>query len=125
MIDGADIRWGFAHTAVVLALLVSPAFSAHAAGYPDRPVRLVIPFGPGGVADVTSRIVADKLGDKLGQRFVVENMPGAGGIVAARAVISAQPDGYTIGLITNDTAISAAQFKSLPFDPAKDFAMVS
>jgi len=107
------------------AALVDWIAPARAAGYPDHPVRLVLPFGPGGVADVTARIVADRLGDKLGQRFVVENMPGAGGITAARAVISAQPDGYTIGLVSNGTAISAAQFKRLPFDPARDFAMVS
>jgi tripartite-type tricarboxylate transporter receptor subunit TctC len=77
------------------------------------------------VADVTARIVADKLSDILGQRFLVENMPGAGGIQAARAVLSAAPDGYTIGLVTNGTAISAATFSALPFDPVKDFEMVS
>jgi tripartite-type tricarboxylate transporter receptor subunit TctC len=108
-----------------LALVIALASTTRAQSYPDRPVKFVLPFGPGGVADVTARIVADKLGDKLGQRFVVENMPGAGGITAARAVITAQPDGYTLGLITNGTAISAAQFKSLPFDPSKDFAMIS
>jgi tripartite-type tricarboxylate transporter receptor subunit TctC len=106
-------------------VLLSLSLPSVAEDYPDRPIKFVIPFGPGGVADVTARIIADKLGDKLGQHFVVENMPGAGGITAARAVISAQPDGYTLGLITNGTAISAAQFRSLPFDPAKDFAMIS
>jgi tripartite-type tricarboxylate transporter receptor subunit TctC len=95
------------------------------AKFPDRPVRLVLPFGAGGVADVTARIVADRLSDVLGQRFVVENMPGAGGIQAARAVLSAPPDGHTIGLVTNGTAISVATFNALPFDPVKDFEMVS
>jgi tripartite-type tricarboxylate transporter receptor subunit TctC len=99
--------------------------SASAQKYPDRPVKMVLPFGPGGVADVTSRLVAEKLGEKLGQRFVIENMPGAGGISAANAVIGAPPDGHTIGLVTNGTAISVAQFKSLPFDPVRDYAMVS
>ena len=66
----------------------------------------------GGVADVTARIVADKLGEKLGQRFVIENMPGAGGITAANAVLAAPPDGYTLGLVTNGTAISVAAFKT-------------
>ena len=101
---------------------VSPAAAQK---YPDRPVKIVLPFGPGGVADVTARLVAEKLGDKLGQRFVIENMPGAGGISAANAVINAPPDGHTIGLVTNGTAISVAQFKSLPFDPVRDYAMVS
>src|SRR5215510_174412 len=98
---------------------------AEAARYPSRPVRFVLPFGAGGVADVTSRLTAEKLGEKLGQRFVVENQPGAGGINAARTVISAAPDGYTLGLVTNGTAISVPLFKALPFDPVKDFTMIS
>jgi putative tricarboxylic transport membrane protein len=98
---------------------------AEAARYPTRPVRFVLPFGAGGVADVTSRLTAEKLGEKLGQRFVVENQPGAGGINAARTVISAAPDGYTLALVTNGTAISVSLFKSLPFDPLKDFALIS
>ncbi len=69
--------------------------------------------------------MADKLSQKLGQRVVIENMPGPGGINAARAVITAPPDGYTMALVTNGTAISVAAFKSLPFDPVKDFEMVS
>jgi tripartite-type tricarboxylate transporter receptor subunit TctC len=77
------------------------------------------------VADITSRIAAQTLGDKLGQRFVVENQPGPGGISAARAVLSQPADGYTIGLVTNGTSISAAIYKTLPFDPVKDFATIS
>src|SRR5262247_4633365 len=94
-------------------------------GYPNRPVRFVLPFAAAGVADITARVVAEKLGDKLGQRFVVENMPGPGGIAAARAVLSQAADGYTIGLVTNGTAISAAIYKALPFDPVKEFATIS
>src|SRR6266567_6040263 len=93
--------------------------------YPNRPVRFVLPFAPAGVADITARLAAEKLGDKLGQRFVVENQPGPGGIAAARAVLSQAPDGYTIGLVTNGTSISAAIYKALPFDPVKDFATIS
>jgi tripartite-type tricarboxylate transporter receptor subunit TctC len=85
----------------------------------------VLPFGAGGVADVSARIVADKLGERLGQRFLIENMPGAGGITAAKSVISASPDGYTLGLMSNGTAVSAVLFKRLPFDPAADFATIS
>ena len=93
--------------------------------YPSRPVRFVLPFGAAGVADITARLAAEKLGDKLGQRFVVENQPGPGGIAAARAVLSQPADGYTIGLVTNGTAISVAIYKALPFDPVKDFACIS
>jgi len=93
--------------------------------YPNRPVRFVLPFAAAGVADITARIAAEKLGDKLGQRFVVENQPGPGGIAAARAVLSQPADGYTIGLVTNGTSISAAIYKALPFDPVKEFACIS
>jgi tripartite-type tricarboxylate transporter receptor subunit TctC len=95
------------------------------AAWPEKPIKIVLPFGAGGVADVTARIMADKLTQKLGQRVVIENMPGPGGINAARAVITAPPDGYTMALVTNGTAISVAAFKSLPFDPVKDFEPVS
>jgi tripartite-type tricarboxylate transporter receptor subunit TctC len=106
--------------------LLSAARSAGAqAKYPTRPPRLVLPFAAGGVADVTARIVAEKLGDKLGQRFVVDNQPGAGGISAANAVRSARPDGYTLALMSNGTAISVGLFNSLPYDPVKDFTPVS
>lgn len=113
-------------TALVMlaAAAVLPAFQARAA-WPEKPIKIVLPFGAGGVADVTARILADKLGQKLNQRVVIENMPGPGGIAAARAVITAPPDGYTMAWVTNGAAISAATFQSLPFDPTKDFAMVS
>jgi tripartite-type tricarboxylate transporter receptor subunit TctC len=95
------------------------------ANYPNRPVRLVVPFAAGGVADTTARVVADKLSEKLGQRFYVENQPGAGGIAAARTVISAPADGYTLTMLTNGTAVSVSLFAKLPFDPVKDFVAVS
>ena len=116
---------GFGAAAAAVAMLAAFALPATAQKYPDRPVKIVLPFGAGGVADVTARIVADKLSDKLGQRFVIDNMPGAGGIAAANAVLGAPPDGSTLGLVTNGTAISVALFKSLPFDPVRDFRMVS
>jgi Uncharacterized protein conserved in bacteria len=92
------------------ALLLTPQV-ARAQKYPAHPVRLIVPFGPGGVADVTARIVGEKLGEKLGQRFVIENMPGAGGINAARAVLSSPADGHTLALFSNGTAISVSLFK--------------
>src|SRR5256714_4474213 len=95
------------------------------AHYPSRPVRFILPFGAAGVADITSRLAAEKLGEKLGQRFVVENQPGPGGIAAARAVLSQPPDGHTVGLVTNGNAISAAIYRALPYDPVKELAAIS
>jgi tripartite-type tricarboxylate transporter receptor subunit TctC len=107
--------------AMMLAALGTPA----QAKWPEKPVRIILPFGAGGVADVTARILADQLSKKFDQRVIIENMPGPGGINAAKAIISADPDGYTMGYVTNGTAISVAAFKSLPFDPVKQFEMVS
>ncbi len=109
----------------LLALVLVAPFGQAQAKWPEKPVRLILPFGPGGVADVTARILAAKLSDKFGQQVVVENMPGPGGIAAARAVIGAAPDGYTMLYVTNGTAISVAAFNKLPFDPVKDLEMVS
>lgn len=109
-----------------LAAIALAPLPAQAQGkYPDKPVKIVLPFGAGGVADITTRLVAEKLGEKLGQRFVVENNPGAGGIAAARAVLQSPADGYTLAVLTNGTAVSVGLFRSLPFDPLKDFAPVS
>jgi tripartite-type tricarboxylate transporter receptor subunit TctC len=105
-------------------LMLVPVPQAGAA-WPEKPIKIVLPFGAGGVADVTSRIMADRLGKKFGQGVVIENMPGPGGINAARAVTGAPPDGYTMGLVTNGTAISVAAFNKLPFDPVTQFDLVS
>jgi tripartite-type tricarboxylate transporter receptor subunit TctC len=115
---------------LLLASLASALFGlSHAAlaqeKYPSRPVRIVVPFAAGGVADSTSRIVAEKLSDKLKQRFYVENQPGAGGITAARTALGAAADGYTLIMLTNGTAVSVSLFEKLPFDPVKDFTAVS
>ena len=115
-------------TGLGAALLAAPLMASPAASqgkFPDKPIRMILPFGAGGVADVTSRIVAEKLSDKLGQRVVVENMPGPGGIAAARAVLQAPADGHTLAILTNGTAVSVGLFKNLPFDPLKDFVPVS
>src|SRR3979490_443418 len=92
---------GLVSLLVAGATLAAPNALRAQAKYPERPVRIIVPFGAGGVADITTRLVGEKLGDKLGQRFVVENVPGAGGISAARAALSAPADGYTITLPTN------------------------
>jgi len=93
--------------------------------YPTRPVQLIVPYGAGGIADVGMRILADQLTSRLKQQFVVENRPGAGGIVAAKAAAAAAPDGYTVLMTGNNNAISASLFKSLPYNILTDFASTS
>jgi tripartite-type tricarboxylate transporter receptor subunit TctC len=125
-VDRAYQRIFFATSLVVFALSVSAVSSSHAeTKYPDKPVRIVLPFAAGGVADITARIIAEKLGDRLGQRFYIENQAGAGGIAAARTVISSSPDGYTLALLSNGTAVSVSLFQKLPFDPLRDFEPIS
>ena len=114
----------FAAMVLLLSAWLLPQ-TVHAQSYPSKPVRLILPFGAGGVADVTARLVTERLGEKLGQRFVIENMAGAGGINAARAVLSAPADGYTLALFSNGTAISVSLFKNLGFNPVTDFVPVS
>ena len=93
--------------------------------YPERPVTLVVPFAPGGVADITARAFAEAMAARLGQAVVVDNKPGAGGIVAAQAVTGARPDGHTLLLMSNANAVSVGLFRKLPYDPVRDFAPVS
>jgi tripartite-type tricarboxylate transporter receptor subunit TctC len=126
LFDRIHRRALLASLAVLTVVATSAPHPASAqAAYPNRPVRLVVPFAAGGVADTTARVVAEKLSDKLGQRFYVENQPGAGGITAARTVIASPADGYMLVMLTNGTAVSVSLFEKLPFDPLKDFAPVS
>jgi tripartite-type tricarboxylate transporter receptor subunit TctC len=119
-------RFLLAPAAVLMVVAASTPHPAPAqTNYPNHPVRIVVPFAAGGVADSTARIVADKLAEKLGQRFYVENQPGAGGITAARTALGAAADGYTLIMLTNGTAVSVSLFEKLPFDPVKDFVAVS
>lgn len=110
--------------AAALALAALP-LGAQAQIYPTKAVRVIVPFGPGGVGDLTARAVAAELAKSLGQPFVIENRPGAGGVVAAETVAKAEPDGHTLFLMSNGTAVTAGLFKSLPYDTLKDFAPVS
>jgi tripartite-type tricarboxylate transporter receptor subunit TctC len=109
--------------ALLIALALWPV--AHAQTFPNKPIRIVVPFGAGGVADLTARTVAGRLAEQLGQSVVIENKPGAGGVVAAETVLKSEPDGHTLLLMSNGTAVSAGLFKSLPFDTLKDFAPIS
>lgn len=108
-----------AHLALVPALAwTEPVF-------PSKPLRIVVPFGAGGVADLIARTVGQRLSQRLQQPVVIDNRPGAGGAVAGELVARAEPDGHTLLLMSNATAVSASLFKSLPFNPRSDFAPIS
>jgi len=109
-------------------VFISAALAAcvvHAQAYPVKPIRLLVPFGPGGVGDITSRAVMQKMSEAMNQQIIIDNRPSAGGIVATETVARSEPDGYTLYLMNNTNAVSAAMFRKLPYDTVKDFAMVS
>ena len=116
---------GFVVVLVLLGLALPQRQSSAQTKYPNKAVRIVLPFAAGGVADITARVIAEKLGGRLGGRFYVENQPGAGGIAAARTVISSPRDGHTLALLSNGTAVSVSLFNNLPYDPLKDFDPIS
>lgn len=116
-------RAGGAAATGLLAITFASAGAAQE--FPSRPVRLVIGFAPGGIADISSRLLAHALAEKMGQPFIIDNRPGAGGIVSAEQVAKAAPDGYNLLLMTNGNAAAVTLMKSLPYDPVKDFAMIS
>jgi len=110
--------------ACILAALA--AFQACAQDYPAKPIRIVVPFSPGGVADNSARVVADSLGERLGRPILVENRPGASGNIGTQAVAQASPDGYTLLLGFDGTmVINPHVFPKIPFDTLKDFAPVT
>ena len=108
--------------ACALAAANGPSF----AQYPVKPVRIIVPYPPGGTTDILARLVATRLTDKLGQTFVVENRPGAAGAIGSQAVAKSAPDGYTLVMGTvSSHGINSALYKALPYDPVKDFAPVT
>jgi tripartite-type tricarboxylate transporter receptor subunit TctC len=108
------------------ALALLPADRAQAQDYPNRPVTFVVPFAPGGVTDLFARLVAQKLEQKFGKPFVVENRPGGGGMTAVTGVARAAPDGYTIIMASSTAlAINVSVRKSLPYDPTKDLTPIA
>ncbi len=110
----------------VIALLgtaLGPA-TAQDPSYPTRPVRIIVAFPVGGLLDTVSRIVGDKLTMVLGQQFVIESRPGAGGTLATAAVARAEPDGYTLMMINDNHAVNPSVFKNIPYDSVKDFAPI-
>jgi tripartite-type tricarboxylate transporter receptor subunit TctC len=110
--------------ALLVAALSWPAAAAVRA-QAGKPIRLIVPFAPGGIADLTARAVAEHMGKSLGQPVVVDNRPSAGSIVATQAVATAKPDGHTLLLMSNGHAVSVGLFKKLPFDPQRDLAPIS
>lgn len=117
----------------LLALCVLPLWAglsplpaqAQASHYPNKPIRLVLGYAPGGVADITARLVAQKLSDALGQQVIVDNKPSAGGIVAGETVARAEADGYTLLHMNYGNAVSAALFRKMSYDIQRDFQPVS
>jgi tripartite-type tricarboxylate transporter receptor subunit TctC len=114
-----------AGVALMLAGLLLAAGAVQAADYPTKPIRVFVPYGPGGVGDLTVRILAQKMGENLHQRFVIENRPGAGGTIAMKSVLDARADGYVLGEMGNGQAIASTLFTHLPYDILKDFSPVS
>jgi tripartite-type tricarboxylate transporter receptor subunit TctC len=115
-----------AGVAVGAGMLLSPVVSVAQSDYPNKPVRLIIGFPPGGSTDIVGRIVALKLGERLGQQVIVDNRGGAGGTIGAEVAAKAAPDGYTLTLGTTSThAVAPGAYSKLAYDPVKDFAPIS
>jgi tripartite-type tricarboxylate transporter receptor subunit TctC len=120
------MRVAFGGALLALAVLAAPGRAAAAEEYPARNVTILVPFAPGGGTDLLARAVAQRLEQRLGKPFVIENRTGAGTVVAAGATAKAAPDGYTLMQATSGTmAMNGAMFKNLPYDPAKDLVPVA
>ena len=110
---------------LLILLIISPQMSYAQSDYPNRPVRLVIPFTTGGSNDIIGRFIADQLGKRLGETFVVDNRGGAGGTLGTDIVAKAKPDGYTLLLISTPHTANSSLYKKLPYNPSKDFIPVA
>lgn len=103
-----------------------PAFAQRAAPqYPERAIRLVVPYPPGGAADILARVIGRRLGEKLGRQIVIDNRPGAGSVIGTQIVAQAMPDGYTIALVSTPMGINPALYAKLPYDTLRDFAPIA
>src|SRR5262249_3638640 len=116
----------FRTTFILLAAMALPWSEAPAQAWPSKPVRLIVPFAPGGTADTLGRLVASKLGDNVKETFVVENRGGAGGVIGSELGAKADPDGYTLDVSgVASHAIAPAMSKHFPFDPLRDFTHIA
>jgi tripartite-type tricarboxylate transporter receptor subunit TctC len=113
------------HTLALAGAALAPAALRAQPRFPERAISILVPFAPGGIADITARAVGEHMARTLGQPVVIENKPSAGSIVASQAVATARPDGHTLLLMSNGNAVSVGLFKKLPYDPQKDFAPIS
>jgi len=118
-------RRNFLHLLAGAAALPALSRIAGAQSYPTRPVRLIVPFGPAGANDITARLIGQWLSERLGQQFVIENRPGAGGNIGTEAVVRAAPDGYTLGVFGAPSAINATLYDKLNFNFVRDIAPVA
>ncbi len=114
-----------AFTLGMCLVAAAPAAWSQAANYPNRPIKLVVPFGPGGFTDVVARVLGQKLGQAMNTSFVIENKPGAGSTIGTAEVAKAAPDGYTLVMISTTHTVSPWIYKSIPYDPLKGFTPVS
>jgi tripartite-type tricarboxylate transporter receptor subunit TctC len=121
-IDHPAVHWGV--FLCVLMAMIGAARAASAPAYPAKPIRFIVPFAPGGGNDLIARLIGTKLSESWGQQVVVDNRPGAGGNIAAEIAARSAADGYTIFLFNSTNAIAPSLFKSVPFDPIKDFEPV-
>lgn len=120
-----SIRIGVCH-AVLLCVATTGWVSAQdAKGYPTRPVRILVGFAAGGGTDVVARMFAQRFGESMGQTFLVDNRPGAGGNIAGDMTAKAAPDGHTLTMVVSSHAMNKSLYSKLPFDPVRDFAPVS
>jgi tripartite-type tricarboxylate transporter receptor subunit TctC len=118
-------RRQFVHLAAAAVALPAASHVAWSQTYPARPVRMIVPFGPGGGTDIVARLIGQWLSERLGQQFVIENRPGAGGNIGTEAVVRAPPDGYTLALIGAPSAINATLYQNLNFNFVRDIAPVA
>ncbi len=115
---------GWTRRVLLAFAVIVVALPVHAQNYPVRPVRMIVPFSPGGATDVPARILAQRLSEAFGHQIVIDNRPGAGGVLGADAVAKAAPDGYTLLLTATTHVISASLYQKLPYDAIRDFAPV-
>src|SRR5262245_50125506 len=118
-------RRKFLHLAAGAAALTALSRTASAQAYPTRPVRLIVPLGPAGATDITARLIGHWLSERLGQPFIIENRPGAGGNIGTEAVVRAPPDGYTLLYVTTANASNATLYDKLNFNFIHDIAPVA
>lgn len=115
----------FTRMLLTVCMLAGMSGQAMAEEYPARSIRIIVGFGPGGGGDAIARIVAQKMSENMGKPVFIDNLPGAGGNIAATTAAKAPADGYTLFLVSNQNTVSPAMFKSLPYDTVRDFAMIS